>query len=214
MFTGLVQHVGNLLSRSLQGSDAEISVSTSFENLEIGESIAIMGACLTVTKFETGRFTAFASSETLAKTGLLGIPTGSPLNLERALKVGDPIGGHIVTGHVDSRVKLKSRRRMGKAEQFSLALPEPPLDSHIAPKGSVALDGVSLTVNEVDAVGFNLMIIPLTLEHTTLGKTQPGDLLNIETDVLAKYVARQIFKDDTKHGDIDIDLLRKTGFMR
>ena len=173
-----------------------------------------MGACLSVTSFGSDYFSAFASLETLSKTGLGNLGSGAKVNIERALKVGDAMGGHIVTGHVDARVNIVSRTRMGEAERFTIALPEPPLDAQLAPKGSVAIDGISLTVNDVRKDSFDLMLIPLSLEHTTLGSAKPGDMVNIETDVLAKYVARQLGKGaDTNHG-IDIELLTKSGFMR
>ena len=214
MFTGLIQEVGTLLSLTRQGLEAEIKISTSLENFELGESIAIMGACLSVTSFGPGYFNAFTSYETLKRTGLKDLSSGGKVNIERALKVGDAMGGHLVTGHVDARVRIMSRTRLGEAERFTIALPEPPMDAQIAPKGSVAIDGISLTVNEVRADSFDVMIIPLSLNHTTLGDAKPGDMVNIETDVLAKYVARQLARGSDKKQDIDLELLTKTGFMR
>ena len=214
MFTGLIQEVGTVRSLVRRGKEAEITVSTSLENFQLGESIAIMGACLSVTSFGPDYFSAFASLETLTKTGLGDFGAGAKVNLERALKIGDAMGGHIVTGHVDARVKIVSRTRVGEAERFTIALPDPPTHAQLAPKGSVAIDGISLTVNDVRKDSFDLMLIPLSLEHTTLGTAKPGDMVNIETDVLAKYVARQLGRSsDTKHS-IDIELLTKSGFMR
>jgi riboflavin synthase len=214
MFTGLIQEVGTLISFARQGTEAEIKISTSLENFEIGESIAIMGACLSVTNFGPGYFTAFTSYETLEKTGLKDLGSNAKVNIERALKTGDAMGGHIVTGHVDARVKIISRTKVGKAERFSITLPSPPINWQIASKGSVAIDGISLTVNDVHPDSFDLMIIPLSLSHTTLGDAKPGDLVNIETDVLAKYVARQLESNTKDSQDIDIELLTKAGFMR
>ncbi len=214
MFTGLIQEKGTLLSLSRRGSEAEIEVSTRIEGFELGESIAVMGACLSVASFAKERFSAFASKETLDKTGLLGLGTGARVNIERALKIGDPIGGHLVSGHVDARIKVLGRNRIDKGEQFTLALPDGPLATQIAPKGSVAIDGISLTVNDVRGDSFDVMVIPLTLAHTTLGETGPGSTVNIETDVLAKYVAHQLGRGDNKSRGIDIDLLKKSGFMR
>ena len=214
MFTGLIQEVGTLLSLVRHGIEAEIKISTSLENFEIGESIAIMGACLSVTSFGPGYFNAFTSDETLKKTGLKDLRSGAKVNLERALKMGDAMGGHLVTGHVDARVQIISRTKLGEAERFSIALPEPPIGAQIAPKGSVAIDGISLTVNDVHADSFDLMLIPISLKHTTLGDAKPGDIVNIETDVLAKYVARQLARGTNDRQDIDLELLTKAGFMR
>ncbi len=214
MFTGLIQNVGTLERRTLSGTEAELLIATPLENIELGESIAIMGACLTVSKVETKGFSAFASEETLAKTGLKMMPPGSPVNVERALRVGEPMGGHIVTGHVDTRVGLLRRTPSGQAERLTMALPDPPLSAQVAPKGSVALDGVSLTVNDVKKDAFEVMVIPHTLEQTTLGKLRPGDMLNLETDVLAKYVARRLDQSADRSPGIDVDLLMRAGFMR
>ncbi|MCP4600051.1 MAG: riboflavin synthase [Proteobacteria bacterium] len=214
MFTGLIQNVGTLKNLTQRGSEAEVQISTSLEELQIGESIAVMGACLSVTHAVSGRFHAFASKETLAKTGLKELGPGARVNVERALKIGDVVGGHLVSGHVDARVKLLDRRRIGEAEQFSMALPEPPLSKQIAPKGSIALDGVSLTINEVREDSFDVMIIPLTLDSTTLGLARPGEFMNMETDVLAKYVARQLGRGDEQKSGIDMELLTRSGFVR
>ena len=134
------------------------------------------------------------------------------MNLERALRLGDLMGGHIVTGHVDARVRLLSRQRSGDADRFELALPAGPLSKQIASKGSVTLDGVSLTVNEVTEGSFRVMIIPLTLSETTLGESRPGSEINIETDVLAKYISRQLGADGAKR-DIDMGTLARAGFL-
>ena len=213
MFTGLIQNIGTILSVRRVKTTAELSVRTSFENLTLGESVSVSGACLTVTRFTGDEMTAFASHETLEKTGLGGMSSGSKVNLERALRVGDPMGGHMVTGHVDARVRLISRKEVGDADRFTIALPSGSLAKQIAEKGSVALDGVSLTVNEVRHDSFDVMVIPLTLQETTLGITKAGDKINIETDVLAKYIARQLDANSAKP-DIDIGLLEKAGFIR
>lgn len=214
MFTGLIQEVGTLIGLTRRGSEAEVKVSTSFDRLQIGESIAVSGACLSVIDFSTNWFSAFASQETLAKTGMTRMQSGTRVNLERAARIGDPIGGHLVTGHVDARVSVQGISRIGQAHRFTIALPEPPLRHQIASKGSVAIDGVSLTVNDVRSTGFDVMVIPITLADTTLGNLKPGDTVNIETDVLAKYVARQLEAGGGNRGGIDEDLLLRSGFMR
>jgi len=214
MFTGLIQHLGTLKRLTPGGSEAEIEVASSLESLSVGESIAVMGACLTVTGVGPGFFKAFASEETLAKTGFRAMRPGAGVNLERALRAGDPLGGHLVTGHVDACVELLKRTRIGQAERLTVALPRPPLDRQIAPKGSVAIDGVSLTVNAVLDRSFEVMVIPLTLSLTTLGRAQPGDTVHVETDVLAKYVARQLETGGAAAGGIDEAMLEKAGFLR
>jgi riboflavin synthase len=214
MFTGLIQELGTLKRLTLQGREAELEVATGLADLVLGESIAVMGACLTVTGRGPGSFTAFASEETLRKTGLKKIRSGAAVNVERALKVGDPLGGHLVSGHVDARVKVLARTRIDQAERFAIALPPAPVDRQIAPKGSVTVDGVSLTVNDVHSDHFEVMVIPLTLTQTTLDGTKPGATVNVETDVLAKYVARQLENTTAGTGPIDEAFLAKTGFMR
>ena len=213
MFTGLIQEIGRIERLQRRGATAVLTIESSFENVELGESIAVMGACLSVTGYERGQFSAFASSETLEKTKLGSLRAGSHVNLERALKTGDRIGGHLVSGHVDDCVALLARTPLGEAERLTIALPTGPLAKQIAPKGSVALDGVSLTVNDVHRDRFEVVIIPLTLGDTTLGALAPRDYLNIETDVLAKYVARQFDRDESGKG-VDIALLERSGFMR
>ncbi len=213
MFTGLIQDVGTVTTVVKGRGEAELSFQTAFSAMTTGESIAVMGACLTVTASERGRFTAFASEETLEKTGLGELKPGARVNLERALAVGDSLGGHIVTGHVDTRVKLLSRQPVTAAERFAFALPPGELASHIARKGSIAINGVSLTVNNVDNNQFDVMIIPLTLRETTLGITPAGASVNIETDVLAKYIARRLDRAGDP-GGVDMALLEREGFVR
>lgn len=214
MFTGLIQNIGTLNSLSRRGSEATLSITTGLRDFELGESIAVMGACLSVTSFDNNSFSAFASRETLDKTGLGHLGPGARINLERAAKFGDAVGGHLVSGHVDARVKVLGRKKVEQAEVFTIAMPEGSLAKQIAPKGSVTIDGVSLTVNEVRADGFDVMVIPITLEHTTLGWTNPGDSINMETDVLAKYVARQLEQSGNNSSGIDMDLLTRSGFVR
>jgi riboflavin synthase len=215
MFTGLIQDVGTMLNLVPHRGEAKLTVTSSFEKVQAGESIAVMGVCLSVVERFAGRFSAFASAETLQRSNLGGLRAGSKVNLERALRVGDPIGGHLVTGHVDAKVEVRKRTRIGEAERLEIALPhETNQKSEIAEKGSVAIDGVSLTVNAVHADCFEVMLIPLTLRNTTLGSAGPGDIVNLETDILAKYVSRRFeLKDGEKKG-VDLDLLIRTGFVR
>lgn len=214
MFTGLIQDVGTVSRIAVDGREARVTVSTALDDLEIGESIAVDGACLTVTETGPGSFTAFASEETVSRTGIGELAAGARVNLERALRVGDRLGGHLVTGHVDARVAIRSRARTGAAERLEVALPgDPALARQIAPQGSIAIDGVSLTVNRVHADRFELMLIPLTLESTTLAAVKPGAAVNLETDVLAKYVARQL-DPGAATGGVTLELLQRSGFVR
>lgn len=214
MFTGLIQDVGTISRIAVDGREARITVGTALADLELGESIAVDGACLTVNAAGPGTFTAFASEETVSRTGIGELAVGARVNLERALRVGDRLGGHLVTGHVDARVAIKSRASAGAAERFEVALPEDPaLAKQIAPQGSIAIDGVSLTVNRVHADRFELMLIPLTLESTTLASAGPGTAVNLETDVLAKYVARQLDPGAAAEG-VTMELLARSGFVR
>ncbi len=215
MFTGLIQDVGTLRAVVRHSTDAKFTIATTLDVQQLGESISVMGACLSVTEHTTGLFTAFASAETLDKTNLTQLGNGAKVNLERALQVGDPLGGHLVAGHVDALVPVLERRSVGGAEQFTIGMPdEGELQRQIAPKGSVALNGVSLTVNNVHADRFELMVIPITLQETTLGVSRPGDKINLETDLLAKYVGRHLRAEPGNQDGVDLALLVKSGFAR
>jgi len=215
MFTGLVQDVGTLVTLGRQAAAVQLDVRSRLAPFAVGESIAVMGACLTVTAARGDVFSAFASPETLSRTGFARLVAGSSLNLERAVRLGEPLGGHLVTGHVDTRVRLLSRTPESGAERLRLALPPAPWSRQLAAKGSVTLDGVSLTINEVDEDAFTVTLIPQTLSTTTLGRLGAGDDVNLETDVLAKYVARQLGgpRDDTGDG-VTLELLSRAGFLR
>jgi len=195
MFTGIITDVGRV--RAVKpGGDTAFTIATAYEtdDIAIGASIACAGVCLTVTERGKGWFAVQASAETLSRTTLGKWREGSAINLERALKLGDELGGHILAGHVDAVAEIVSRRPEGDSLRFVFAVP-PPFDKAIAPKGSVALDGVSLTVNEVEGRRFGVNIIPHTRANTTFGAAQEGDRVNLEIDVLARYVARLLGKD-------------------
>jgi riboflavin synthase len=199
MFTGLVEEKGALLDRVLSGESARLKSRSHMKDLVVGESIAVDGVCLTVVReIAGGGFEADASSETLAKTTLGTVAKGGAVNLERAVRVGAPLGGHIVTGHVDGRARVEARRMLGDAIELTFRAPND-LARYVAPKGSIAVNGVSLTVNhvrdpeaasDVQATLFDVVIIPHTQSATTLDTLHTGDLVNIEVDVLARYVAR------------------------
>lgn len=197
MFTGIITDVGRLKDVTrVTGSewgDTRMVVETSFdtETIDIGASIAHSGACMTVVEKGPGWYAFDVSDESLAKTTLGAWSIGDPINLERALTGSDELGGHMVTGHVDCTTKCVSRESVAGSVQFWIAIPDD-LAFAIAPKGSVTIDGVSLTVNEVKDGKFMLNIIPHTAEVTTLGTLQPGDNVNLEIDVIARYVARYL----------------------
>jgi riboflavin synthase len=191
MFTGLVAATGVLASRTPRGPGARLAVRTRLpdEPLTMGESIAIDGACLSVAAILPDGFEVDATAETLARTTLGRIAVGASVNLERAVRAGDRLGGHMVTGHVDGVGTLDARRPLGEAVHMSFALPVE-LARFVAEKGSIAINGVSMTVNAVPEGAFEVAVIPLTQQATNLGALAPGDRVNLEVDLIARYVAR------------------------
>src|SRR3569832_2552353 len=197
MFTGIVTDVGRVRHIEKRG-DTHVVISTNLDltNVPMGAAIAGSGACLTVVDKGTGKdnwFAVTASGETLSKTTLGSWKVGDPVNLERPMRVGDEFGGHIVSGHVDGVAEVKLVAPEGESTRMMFEVPVA-LARFIAPKGSVALDGVSLTVNEVDGTRFGVNIIPHTFKVTTFGKAKPGSKVNLEIDLLARYVARIVGK--------------------
>lgn len=190
MFTGIITDIGTVEAVA-KGGDTRFDIATKYDmaTTEIGASIACSGACLTIIEKGDGRFAVEASAETLSKTTAGNWREGTLLNLERALKVGDELGGHIVTGHVDGVGEVVSVAPVGGSLNIDFNAPDS-LAKFIAAKGSITVDGVSLTVNEVSAARFSVNIIPHTQSETTLGKLRAGDPVNLEIDVLARYVAR------------------------
>src|ERR1700704_2029667 len=194
MFTGIITDLGRV-RRLRHGAGPEggleLTIATAFEidEIPLGASIACSGPCLTVIAVEPGAFSVQASAETLACSTLGDWAPGAPINLERSLRVGDELGGHNVSGHVDGVARLIERRNEGESVRFVIEAPAA-LMPYIAAKGSVALDGISLTVNEVANGYFGVNIIPYTLAHTSLGDARPGQRMNLEIDPLARYVAR------------------------
>ena len=194
MFTGIITAIGSLTSLDHKpdgGARVKIKTPWDCEKIDLGASIACNGVCLTVVERDRDHFSVDVSKESLAVTSLKNWGEGSAINLERALAMGDELGGHIVSGHVDGLAEIMSIRQDGDSYRVSLKAPDH-LAPMIAPKGSVALDGISLTVNEVDGNTFGIMVIPHTWTHTTLGQNQIGDKINLEVDMLARYVARII----------------------
>lgn len=190
MFTGIVTDLGRV-RRLRKGALTELTIATRFDTgaIAIGASIACSGACLTVIAVEPGAFTVQASAETLARTTIGGWEEGTLVNLEQSLRLGDELGGHLVSGHVDGLARIAERRPEAESVRFTIEAPTS-LMPFIAPKGSLALDGISLTVNEVAENRFGVNIIPHTLACTTLGEARPGREMNLEIDMIARYVAR------------------------
>lgn len=195
MFTGIISDIGEVLVVETRG-DTRITIACSYEpeTIAIGASIACSGVCLTA--IETGRtsagrgfFVVEASAETLNRTTLAAWRPGTRVNLERPLKLGDELGGHIVSGHVDGLAEIVSIMPEGDSRRFHFQVP-PEMARFIAPKGSVALDGISLTVNEVENLAFGVNVIPHTLAVTSWNEAEPGQSVNVEVDMLARYVAR------------------------
>ncbi|MGZ5931547.1 MAG: riboflavin synthase [Rhizomicrobium sp.] len=195
MFTGIVTDVGRVRHIEKRG-DTHIVISTNYDlsNVDMGASIACSGVCMTVVDKGTGKdswFAVTASGETLSKTTIGSWKAGDPVNLERPMRVGDEFGGHIVSGHVDGVAEVKLMVPEGESTRITFEVP-PALSKFIASKGSVALDGVSLTVNEVEGTRFGVNIIPHTSKVTTFGRLKPGSKVNLEIDLLARYVARLV----------------------
>ena len=191
MFTGIISSMGTVsaLIKSDAGVRLTIAVDFDLDDVDIGASISHAGCCLTVVSKQGRSYDLDVSNETLNLTNLGAWKEGSKVNIERALKIGDELGGHIVSGHVDGLAKLVSVTQDGDSYRLKIEAPAP-LHRFIAPKGSVALDGISLTVNEVEGNIFGVNIIPHTWLHTTLSKTAVGDSINLEVDRLARYAAR------------------------
>ena len=214
MFTGLIEDLGTLLALRRGSESAAITIATSLPmaELRIGDSVAVNGVCLTVTAFGDGRFTADISPETLEKSNLAQLQRGAHVNLERALRLGDRLGGHLVTGHVDGQGTILERTRRGNSWYLAFQC-DAALSRLLVTKGSVAIDGISLTVNEAGDDRFSVMIIPHTLEQTTLAGSKVGDRVNIETDLFGKYVARLLDAADNRPRGVTLDLLAKSGFL-
>jgi riboflavin synthase len=196
MFTGIITDVGTVRKIEPRG-DTRFEIETRYPTgeIDLGASIACAGPCLTVVEKGGGWFAVEASAETLARTSLGEWKVGTKVNLERALRVGDELGGHIVSGHVDGQARILDMRPEGDSVRFEFEAPAD-LKAFIAEKGSVSLDGVSLTVNEVDGARFGVNIISHTRTHTTFGERAVGDWVNLEIDTLARYVGRLLEKDE------------------
>ena len=189
MFTGIIEEVGELKELKRLGDEARITVSCRrvWEGLEIGDSVAVNGVCLTAVETAPGYFAADVSEESLQRSNLGGLKRGAALNLERAMRLGSRLGGHIVQGHVDGGGYLKSARDSGRGRTYAFAAP-PEVQAYLVEKGSIAVDGISLTVSALGDGEFSVAAIPHTVEETNLRRAKSGDAVNLEVDVIAKYV--------------------------
>ena len=221
MFTGIIEGLGKVISltRAAGGLRMGIEADFSVDKIKIGDSIAVSGACLTLVHFQDNIFEVDVAPETLVKTTLGKAKRGDKVNLERALRLGDRLDGHMVTGHVDGVGVVKARRPLANAMLFAFGVPEALL-RYIVQKGSVAVDGISLTVNACKRGAFDVSIIPHTAKMTTMGFKKVGDSVNIETDIIGKHVERftrhfanQYTETENKASPIDETLLTKAGFM-
>ncbi|MDA8124019.1 MAG: riboflavin synthase [Deltaproteobacteria bacterium] len=223
MFTGIVTATGAIRRLTSRGGDAQLEVATAMalDDVRIGDSIAVNGACLTVTALADGGFTADVSAETLSRTTLKDVRTGFPVNLEKALRLGDRLGGHLVLGHVDGVGRVSELTAVGQSLRLGVEI-DGSLARYVVEKGSIAVDGVSLTVNRCEKSRFYVNMIPTTAAVTTLGKKKKSDSVNIETDILGRYVERLLAEGaipaggaTAQGGDgIDATFLAKYGFMK
>jgi riboflavin synthase len=220
MFTGLIEGTGTLLRIERLGPDARLVIQAGYplQGVVLGESIAVSGACLTVVSFNGNVFTADVSAETLGRTTLGRKTSGSRLNLERALRMGDRLGGHLVSGHVDGIGTLRERHDEGRSLRLFFQVPEA-LSRYIIEKGSIAIDGISLTVNGCGQTAFDVNIVPHTAAGTTIGELRIGDEVNLETDLIGKYVEKMLgaWKESDAQSKpaspLDRAFLQKHGFL-
>lgn len=218
MFTGIVQGRGRVLRKQPAGGGMVFSLEADFPLTDPaeGESIAVNGVCLTAREIKASRFLVDVSPETLARTGLGELAPGSLVNLERALKLCDRLGGHLVSGHVDARARVEDRRSAGDFTLFAFSLSRS-LAKYVIEKGSIAINGVSLTVNSCEGERFTVSIIPHTLAVTTLGELKPGDTVNIEVDIIGKYVEKLLMErsaNSDSSSRINAAFLAEHGFLR
>ncbi len=219
MFTGIIEGMGHIsaLRTTDKGTRMTVEAGFSLKDVSLGDSIAVSGACLTAAHIEHRRFAADLSPESMTTTTFGNARPGQKVNLERALRLSDRLDGHLVSGHVDGIGTLRSRTRSGNAIIVRIDAPEH-LIRYMIHKGSVAVDGVSLTINRITANAFDVSIIPHTASLTTVGLKQPGEPVNIETDLIGKYVERFIRPQEedgtrSERKGIDLDFLARTGFM-
>lgn len=217
MFTGIVEELGKLVSIGTKGDSAVVTVEADvvLEDAKLGDSIAVNGVCLTARSFGDGIFTADVMPETLRRTNLGGLKRGAAVNLERALSLGGRLGGHLLLGHVDGTGKIVSVRPEGTAIVYTMTAPEK-VRRYLLPQGSVGIDGISLTVTRLEGESFSVSLIPHTVKATTLGRGGPGYTVNLEADVIGKYVEKMIeggLPGGQGEGGLTLEKLAEGGFL-
>jgi riboflavin synthase len=219
MFTGIIEGLGTLEAVKAGGQGRQLALAADFDlaGTKIGDSIAVNGACLTVVRLQGRRFDVDVSPETMARTTFRNAKVGERLNLERALRLSDRLDGHLVSGHVDGVGRLEKRETLSNAIVLGFSVPEE-LSRYMIRKGSVAVDGISLTINDCTAGAFQVSIIPHTAAITTIGFKAVGAQVNIETDIIGKYVERFVAGERRPEGEragggVDMRLLAKSGFL-
>ena len=219
MFTGIIEDFGKIIGLRTSGRGKRLTIESGFplDQTKIGDSIAVSGACLTAVVIQGKKFEVDVSPETLDKTTLCTAKIGDRVNLERALRLSDRLDGHLVSGHIDGTGKIIQKKKVGNVQIITIGVPES-LSDYMIEKGSVAVDGISLTINKCDRQNFEVSIIPHTSILTTIGFKKIGDNVNIETDMIGKYVERFISKKpvtekEKQKKDIDATFLAKSGFI-
>ena len=212
MFTGIVEDKGKVIRVEYRGEGRKLTLGIPLDltDIRLGDSINVNGACLTVVEKIGQTIQVDLSAETLEKTTWGGVKEGEELNLERALKLSDRLGGHIVTGHIDGIGIIIEKRRERDFVQFTIRIPRS-VSKYVVQKGSIAIDGTSLTVNECQGEEIQLTLIPYTLEKTTLLDRKAGDRVNVEADILGKYVEKMLDRDG--RGEVNLSLLKEHGFI-
>jgi len=220
MFTGIIQAVGRIVNLDVQGVDARVSVDVGkldLAGVHLGDSIAVSGVCLTAVRLAEHGFWADVSGETLSRTAFAGLRAGAAVNLEKSLTLSTPLGGHLVMGHVDGVGEVVERREDGRSVRFTVRAPDG-LAKYIAAKGSICIDGVSLTVNTVNGALFDVNIVPHSLGATTLGEFAVGRRVNLEVDVMARYAERLLMGERAAQANptsgITSEFLANHGFIR
>ena len=213
MFTGIIEEVGSVISirRSAASSFIRLRAEKVLSGTKLGDSIAVNGVCLTVTELDDTSFQADVMNETLSRSSLGSLSNGSPVNLERAMAADGRFGGHIVSGHIDGTGTITNIRNDGIAVWYTISA-KPDIMRYIVEKGSIAVDGISLTVAKVTDSSFSVSVIPHTAAETILGSRKKGDIVNLENDIIAKYIEKLIKPESSKNG-VSLELLARNGFM-
>ena len=214
MFTGIIENKGKVLRVEYRGLEKRLTIEfpRHLTEVQLGDSININGVCLTIVEKEGERVGFDLSSETLQKTVLGELKEGDRVNLERALKLNDRLGGHIVTGHIDGIGVIVEKKKEREFLNLKIRIPKP-VSKYVVQKGSIAIDGISLTVNECQGEEIQLTLIPYTLEKTTLMDKKIGDRVNVEVDILGKYVEKFLNREGGKPGGLDLSFLKEHGFV-